>query len=610
MSARNDLGSAPVQILRKPIASKGYHVVSTTAVDASDEADTRLQQSTKSTHEPFSTHVYGQPAQKSQIDSLDLFAVIIAMLSLAVSAILIDTRLPYAAHLGYSGQIIAIGFLLGVMNQCLQRVLPYSFILVESRYGASTLQNYDGLLKWSPFTNKLSAVWRLVLMLLIALPLTLSALYKRFNDGLALQSAKTESILYLPTAPPGMQVNIGLTAIVANATVPFLASTTDDVEFPSDLSTKPRVFGYNTILLSNSSAAALDAPNPDHVSFLQQGLESDSSIILTANVRGTVAQYNSSVEDYRSDQQYWNNYYSLVSNWTVQYLDNWCFGLLQIDVASSDDPSRWNDTWSFYSLASSSNVSAMNFAANALLFESTRHACKAKWKLTRSSMELLAGDCNPLPLEASLQFYGNADLGIMDQFSQFYAQALGSFATTRKESPWLLATHAVVVASVYQTVIAGHNGYVPVQPGGPIWEAAYEAGKLKNIDGNFDYYETYMTNEVRQLEVRTLNNRPGLYCILAMQPVLTLLAFCVVAAMQATPLARSFGLVSILAGVNRASLDLLKCATFSGRLKAPIGLGIKVREAIGEGQDSLTTIEYCVGKFGLEGSMRRGEQYG
>jgi len=115
----------------------------------------------------------GKPTKKSRLvwlGWLDILAATITTLCFAVSAIIIDSRLPFAANVGYSNQIVAIGFLLGVMNQCLQRILPYLFLLIEARYGQSCLQNYEGILRWSPFAPKFNWLWRMLLMLLLLLP--------------------------------------------------------------------------------------------------------------------------------------------------------------------------------------------------------------------------------------------------------------------------------------------------------------------------------------------------------------------------------------------------------------------------------------------------------
>jgi hypothetical protein len=85
-------------------------------------------------------------------------------------------------------QLVVLGFLLSVMNLCLGSVAPTLFLYLEGRLGPSKLQNYDGILRNQMFTSKLSIAWRLVLGLMLALPLGLSAAYKSFSGG---ESTKT-----------------------------------------------------------------------------------------------------------------------------------------------------------------------------------------------------------------------------------------------------------------------------------------------------------------------------------------------------------------------------------------------------------------------------------
>ena len=201
----------------------------------------------------------GKPTKKSRLGWLDILAVTITALCFAVSAIIIGSRLPFAANVGYSNQIVAIGFLLGVMNQCLQRILPSLFLLIEARYGQSCLQNYEGILRWSPFAPKFNWLWRMLLVLLLLLPLGLGVVYKNFEGGIALKTLGTSyNASYVPTGPPGMQDNIGGPIIVVNATAPFLSATKDDIEIPQDFYNQTHVYSFNTVLLSNTSGAALD----------------------------------------------------------------------------------------------------------------------------------------------------------------------------------------------------------------------------------------------------------------------------------------------------------------------------------------------------------------
>ena len=194
----------------------------------------------------------GRPTAKALIDKLDTLAVLVTILCFIAAIVIIDPVRPYAARLQSSGQIVALGFLLGVMNQCLRRVLPYLFILLESQYGTPSLQNYEGLLRWSPFTTRLDIIWRSALFVLFALPLGLSVLYKQFIGGRGSLSLTQSEVTCGPTGPPGMQGNAGFITLFSNLTAPFLAATRDGFDVPSsNFFDDAHVYGFNTILLSN-----------------------------------------------------------------------------------------------------------------------------------------------------------------------------------------------------------------------------------------------------------------------------------------------------------------------------------------------------------------------
>lgn len=79
--------------------------------------------------------------------------------------------------------------------------------------------------------------------------------------------------------------------------------------------------------------------------------------------------------------------------------------------------------------------------------------------------------------------------------------------------------------------------------------------------------------------VHTLKSHGALYFIVASQPVLTLAAALICSLLHRIPIGKGFGLVSILAGVDRSSLDWLRGAGFSGKLKDPVYLHISPSHA-------------------------------
>lgn len=61
---------------------------------------------------------------------------------------------------------------------------------------------------------------------------------------------------------------------------------------------------------------------------------------------------------------------------------------------------------------------------------------------------------------------------------------------------------------------------------------------------------------------------------MAIESFIALTAFLFGMLLYSTPIGNSFGIVSILSGVDRSSLDLLKGAGFSGELRDPVKLCI------------------------------------
>lgn len=82
--------------------------------------------------EPVSEPTLGIPERKKTLSALDCTATALSLLCLAAAILIIHPNLPFAVKLGTNKQLTALGFLLGVINQCLQRVLPFLFVLFEA----------------------------------------------------------------------------------------------------------------------------------------------------------------------------------------------------------------------------------------------------------------------------------------------------------------------------------------------------------------------------------------------------------------------------------------------------------------------------------------------
>ena len=249
-------------------------------------------------------HCYGKPKSKPLISILYVGAIVVTRLALISTLLTVSPSYHWAAKLEYTNQIIIIDFLLSLMSYNSQRFVSHPLILLEVRFGPSTLQNLDGILRWSPYAHNFGFTRRLSIAASLALPLGLSVLYKRFTGGLGSLPCQVDGSLFAPTGPPGLQ-NVGQLGIMANATIPFVAGSSDTTPFP-DFSDGPKAYGFNTLLLSNTSAAALDGPFPNDVAKIQLSLKHGDVATLNANVRATVANYNSTTETHRTDSSFWD----------------------------------------------------------------------------------------------------------------------------------------------------------------------------------------------------------------------------------------------------------------------------------------------------------------
>lgn len=568
--------------------------------------------------EPVSEPTLGIPERKKTLSALDCTATALSLLCLAAAILIIHPNLPFAVKLGTNKQLTALGFLLGVINQCLQRVLPFLFVLFEARSGRPTLQNFQGLLSLSPLSKQLAHRWRFSLVLMQATPLVLGVLYKQFSDGVTTtQPESTPYGIFAPAAPPGFQSWIGRSkkwveygavapkwnAILANFTVPFLDATNDDTSpAPPDNT----VYGFNTVLLSNTSVASLDAPTPSRILTLQRSLDSGSSIHLTGRVRGTVARFNETL----GDEAYWNQTYP---TWLVKgtRISNG-FGrfLLHAGVAADDSPIAWNGSWVLIgSMSIGEPVSNLDWEVTgreflgraAMRFDVKRHRCTGTWKVTRSSIELVSGGCGAEPLDDVYQYYTSCQLELAERLGNSVAEYLTPFATFRNASSWLVPTNAAVVAAAFQAIVAGSEGFVPIQPGGEIWLGQNVTGYL-----NETYYET----ETTSIDVPTLRADWKLYVILALQPAATVLVlFFAGFGLYHTPVSRDFGLVTLVAGVDGKSVGLIRGAGFSGKVQRPVGVGIMVSPPDGGVSGSVASVSYVIGGGVAKGSVKHGQIY-
>ena len=536
----------------------------------------------------------GLPGTKKVFDVFSILALATSIVCFILACLVVSSWTTIPWSLGLKRQLQLIGLLLSIMNQALLVIMPKFFVVLEACFGKSLLQNFDAILRHSTFSSHTQFFWRLILLASIILPIGLSLAYKEFQQGTSSKAGGTSLIdssdanFYGLTGPA--QYDIGKTqtlgtSLMVNATLPFTLATQEDPPLPQF----PQSYGFNTLILSNTSSAALDGPMPDYVAHIQRALGTDDSLYLTANVHATVTSFNESILNERNNSGFWD-YYANLSNTTdlengLQFSNLYqgsTFALLINDLGELDS--------SFCLLGfvpSNAANNFTNFQNNALLFDTKRAACMGRWRITPLSVSLVGGSCDqPALPESSQNIFTHASLAISQFFMPSLVEYLQPFSQTRNQSQWLVSTFATTMVNAYwarATILTGYNGW--------------GANKTLFVDPNPNktqraevYY--HVPDDHLVWERPSMNQSWALYVVLAVQPVLTILLFVADIALHDKPVGRGFGLISLLAGVRTDTLHLLKDASYSGKLRKP--LRVKIKENGGARGRQTPKLEYIL----------------
>ncbi|KAL8898725.1 MAG: hypothetical protein Q9207_006555 [Kuettlingeria erythrocarpa] len=150
--------------------------------------------------------------------------------------------------------------------------------------------------------------------------------------------------------------------------------------------------------------------------------------------------------------------------------------------------------------------------------------------------------------------HGHNSLFLGVSYVSSLVEFLGTFATARNESEWRGPSTATSVAAMDES-----------------FEAPKELDRLTAEEAGLVYAVIDTAKYIRP----TLRKSGLLYLLLAIQPALVIIILGWMAVLRSTPLDRGFGLVPILSGVDRDSLDSLAGAGLSGELSRSVKLIIR-----------------------------------
>jgi hypothetical protein len=485
-----------------------------------------------------------------------------------------------------------VGFLLAIMAYCTQEQVRQFSFLVEAHWGTSTLQDFEALLVNDAWSRNISFMPQIVLLFLFAMPLGLSASYKNYVGGLTSLTIKSQDRTFGLTAGPGKQhIGNGLSLLV-DAYFPFWV----DPAFPG-------TYGFNMFVASNTTAALLDGPLPDHVLQLQSTLTTESSLLLTVGVNATVAELFPLTPEERSDSTWWNDTYtryekasSVDGYYPLQYSDDLLFGgytgMLAEQGAGNFSQiftALWNTTLN------------ESFESTAQRYTLTRRQCMGVWNITSSSVSLKEATITEDAVTAST----STDQGLIQDN---YLGIQGFFGPFLSEYDWHNWVDFAQQPRLHRNASMGPGVVAAMVWARLVSFSGPERGQPRDIWAAVDHYERTSAGILMQKEVTTLRRGAGLILVLSVQPFLTILTILGKWLLYSVPIGQGFGVISILGGINPSDLGVLKGSVLSGKLSKPVKLLFLVNDHSAEYRQN--SIEVRLNQENGNGTIRRRVKYG
>lgn len=408
-----------------------------------------------------SSPTLGKPCQKRSIDWKDITALAISLtaFALAVASVASNT---VAWRLGIVYQLVVTGFLLSMMNLCLTTVTPFLFLLLEARWGASILQNYNGILGSQIFNSDLGLTWRVTFCILSGIPIGLSVAYKLFVGGQSSMMVHADALVDVPSVfgwvcLPGLHntgVNTGIT-LFSNATQPYAAasaprvnSTTGALVSEPEVPEESQAYGANLLVMSNTSSAMLDLPQSNYLLALQRSLAVNETYTLKANIHGTVAKLNETFHERRNSSLFYT--YCVASS--TYPCCKMMYNFFGIDYFPNDGIDIDQSAGFIGFLPYGDNVHLPTCGGIRSYFKQysvARYPCFGVWNVTKSSIRLVKGHCEKMPLPPNGQlFITQNELALVNWYLPLLVEFLGQFSQLRPYSPWYNVSTATAMAAV------------------------------------------------------------------------------------------------------------------------------------------------------------------
>lgn len=246
------------------------------------------------------------------------------------------------------------------------------------------------------------------------------------------------------------------------------------------------------------------------------------------------------------------------------------------------------------------------FNATAQRYVQTRRYCWGQWNITATNItliraQLLEDNTNRRPPPDQRLIQGHNGLTAANDLGRWFSELIPEFNYKWYPRPGVRDTNtfpALVAAMVWGRVIT--------------FAGAEKTGLPLDRAAATEPFVRY-TKQPRELDI-TLNAialHPSFWLlfVLLINPVFTLLCTIFKGALYSTPVDEGFGLVSMLAGVRKESLSILRGAALSGQLKRDIRVRFQV-----DGEDTKSRgfrrVTVDVDSSGPPGAVGRKAKYG
>lgn len=510
----------------------------------------------------------GEPVYKYYLTFKDGLILVVVTVCLSNALVIVGVT-KVAFYLGQTIQLVLLGFLLALLALCTQKQMLGLLALREARHGSSILQNFDAILRFDALASGITYSVRSSLLVLFALPLVISAAYKLFVGGVVTKDAGSQGGLFGMTGPPGTQrLGNGLSLMV-NATLPFVVEPSIS-----------KVYGFNMYVVSNDTTAMLDGPLPSFVSELRSTLSETQSFEMSALVNATVCSRNDPNVEQRINKSFGDG-----ANSVPLYPGT--FGFL---TDSNNHSAMYVSTFGIDGNANET------FGSRALGFILQRRRCNGTWRVTTSSVVLLAASCLEGP-------YGHQNIITnnfiaLEQYTPQLAEFIAHPYNYSQQNPTLINLAITVVGAMVWSRVTSLNGP----------EIANTTGLPPSAPSGLEdqalmYYSPLIYPTMSAV---ALHQSWALYLVILVHPILTLVAMVWKACLYGTPVGEGFGLIAMLAGLSSRSIGILRGASLSGKLKRPVKVRIDVQEPRGVIQSGKEAqIQYSLDIDGRSGTVQR-----